>query len=289
MIDLHSHTWLSDGHLGPAQLIARAESVGVRHLAITDHDCIAAHTQIQSGAVSVPQSMDIISGVEISTVWENQEIHIIGLLVETENSNLNQLLESQQERRRDRAGAIDKKLQRAGICGLSAYLSEQPCQAVGRNHVADFLISQSVVSSKQQAFTRYLAKRGNAYVSASWCTIDEAVAAITAAGGVAVLAHPDRYPLSKPKFKRLVDEFCAAGGEAIEVSYSNLNPDVLKNLAVICHEKSLWASVGSDFHSPDNTWMEMGRIRRLPEICRDRAIWLHPRWARLARPVEAQT
>ena len=181
MIDLHSHTWLSDGHLGPAQLIARAESVGVRHLAITDHDCIAAHTQIQSGAVSVPQSMDIISGVEISTVWENQEIHIIGLLVETENSNLNQLLESQQERRRDRAGAIDKKLQRAGICGLSAYLSEQPCQAVGRNHVADFLISQSVVSSKQQAFTRYLAKRGNAYVSASWCTIDEAVAAIAAA------------------------------------------------------------------------------------------------------------
>lgn len=289
MIDLHSHTWLSDGQLSPAQLIARAESVGVRHLAITDHDCTAAHTQIQSGAISVPPTMDIISGVEISTVWENQEIHIIGLLVETENAILDQLLERQQARRRDRAEAIGKKLERAGICGLSTYLRELPCQAVGRNHVADFLINQSVVNSKQQAFTRYLAKRGNAYVSASWCTIDEAITAIAAAGGVAVLAHPDRYPLSKPKFKRLVDEFCAAGGEAIEVSYSNLNPDVLKNLAVICAEKSLWASVGSDFHSPESTWMEMGRIRRLPEVCRDRAIWLHPRWSRLARPVEAQT
>lgn len=157
---------------------------------------------------------------------------------------------------------------------------------MGRLHIADFLVSQGKVSSKQQAFSKYLAKNGKAYVSAQWCSVGEAVTAIIDSGGVAAIAHPDRYTLSRPRFNRLIDEFVEAGGNGIEVSYSNLNPDVLANLARISREKSLWATAGSDFHSPHHHWMDLGKIRRLPEQCTEQAIWHHPRWQVFARPVE---
>jgi 3',5'-nucleoside bisphosphate phosphatase len=286
MIDLHTHTSFSDGDLSPQQLIDRATQSGIRALAITDHDCIDAHQMIAAGIVQPPAEMDIIPGVEISTRWDNQEIHILGLCINSHNAALTDLLLQQQERRRSRAQAMAMKLERTGVCGLLKYLDTLPCKAVGRNHVADFLIGQAVVTSKQQAFSKFLAKHGRAYVAADWCSIADAAKAINEAGGIAVLAHPDRYTLSKPKFRRLLDEFCATGGQGLEVSYSNLNIDVLQNLAKICAERKLWASAGSDFHSPTHSWMDLGRIRQLPPICREQAIWHHPAWLNYARPVD---
>ncbi|ALO45869.1 PHP domain-containing protein [Pseudohongiella spirulinae] len=286
MFDLHSHTSLSDGELSPQNLIIRAHSAGLQCLAITDHDCIDAHLQIERGQITVPESLDIIPGTEISTGWENQEIHILGLLINQHDQPLRSLLQEQQQRRRERAAQIGKKLERAGICGLEHHLNILACAAPGRLHIADFLLKQGKVTSKQQAFSKYLAKKGKAYVSAQWCSIGEAVAAIRHAGGVAAIAHPDRYTLSRPRFNRLIDEFVEAGGNGIEVSYSNLNPDILSNLARISREKSLWATAGSDFHSPQHHWMDLGRIRRLPEQCAEQAIWHHPRWQIFARPVE---
>jgi 3',5'-nucleoside bisphosphate phosphatase len=286
MLDLHSHTSLSDGELSPQSLLNRALGAALQCLAITDHDCIDAHLQIKNGQISPPDSLDIIPGTEISTRWENQEIHILGLLIDRDDQPLQSLLLAQQQRRRERAAQIGKKLERAGVCGLDHHLENLPCSAVGRAHIADFLVHQGKVGSKQQAFSKYLAKNGKAYVSAQWCSVGEAVAAITQAGGVAAIAHPDRYSLSRPRFNRLIDEFIEAGGNGIEVSYSNLNPDILANLARISREKSLWATAGSDFHSPHHHWMDLGRIRRLPELCAELAIWRHPRWQEFARPVE---
>ncbi|HBN15445.1 MAG: PHP domain-containing protein [Pseudomonadota bacterium] len=285
MIDLHSHTRFSDGHLDTAALLQRASSLGIQQLAITDHDCVDAHLQIASGAVDVPDQLDIIPGTEISTRWDNQEVHVLGLMVDINNATLSELLAQQQQRRQERAAKIGIQLERAGHCGLQTWLQSLGCTAVSRVHVAEFLVQQGVVKSKQQAFSKYLARRGRAYVPAEWCSISEAVEAIQAAGGVAALAHPDRYPLSRPKFRRLIDEFVDAGGDALEVSYSNLNQDMLKNLSVIAAERKLWATVGSDFHSPKHTWMDLGKIRRLPEICRDQGIWRHPKWTQFARPV----
>lgn len=285
MFDLHSHTSLSDGELAPQSLLDRAHSSGLQCLAITDHDCIEAHLQIKSGRITPSDALDVIPGTEISTRWENQEIHILGLLIDRDDQALQSLLSAQQQHRRERAAQIGKKLERAGICGLERHLDTLECAAVGRVHIADFLVAQGKVSSKQQAFSKYLAKKGKAYVSAQWCSVGEAVAAITQAGGVAAIAHPDRYTLSRPRFNRLIDEFIEAGGNGIEVSYSNLNPDILSNLARISHEKSLWATAGSDFHSPHHHWMDLGRIRRLPAQCEEQAIWYHPRWQVFARPV----
>lgn len=276
MIDLHSHTWFSDGLLSPHGLMGRAAELGIKQLAITDHDSVAAHRAI--AVQDIPGGMHLIAGVELSTLWDNREIHIVGLFIDIEDKPLNELLLRQQDKRRQRAMAIGIKLEKAGITGLTDYLAELPCEAISRNHVADFLIARGHASSKQQAFSKHLGKRGRYHSQADWCSINEAVTAIRAASGIAVVAHPDRYKLNRVKLRRLLTEFTEAGGDALEVSYSNLHPDKMKNLADLCCELDMWASVGSDFHTPHTTWMDLGRVRKLPAHCEDRALWLHPRW-----------
>lgn len=276
MIDLHSHTWFSDGLLSPQALLQRADELGIRQLAITDHDSVAAHRSL--AARDIPAALQLITGVEISTLWDNREIHIVGVFIDIDNAALNDLLQRQQTKRRQRALDIGVKLEKAGITGLEDYLATQPCEAVSRNHIADFLIAGGHATGKQQAFSKHLGKRGRFHSAADWCSVSEAVMAIRAAGGIAVVAHPDRYKLNRIKLRRLLAEFSEAGGDALEVSYSNLHPDKMKNLADLCCELEMWASVGSDFHTPHTTWMDLGRVRKLPAHCEDRALWLHPRW-----------
>jgi len=278
MIDLHSHTYLSDGELSPEDLLARARQLGIRQLAITDHDSIAAY-RILGQSPADPENPALLPGVEISANWEGREIHIVGLLFDLENPVLNQLLQRQQQHRRERAEDIGRQLEKAGITGLKSYLAELPCESVGRSHIAEFLVKTGKVGSKQQAFAKYLGKGGRLQTSVPWCSVNEAVEAIGTAGGISVLAHPDRYQFNRARLRRLLTEFAACGGDALEVSYSNLNPQKLDLLAALAMETGLWASVGSDFHTPQNTWMDLGRIRQLPAVCAQRAIWYHPRWS----------
>ena len=276
MIDLHSHTWLSDGELSPAALVERAQQRGVRQLAITDHDSIAAHREL--ALQQLPSDLELLSGVEISANWEGREIHIVGLLIDLDDSGLNPLLTRQQQHRRERAADIGLQLERAGITGLASYLEQLPCESVGRSHIAGFLVESGHVGSKQQAFSKYLGKRGKLQTSVPWCSMEEAVSTLRAAGGISVLAHPDRYAFNRARLRRLLMEFAACGGDALEVSYSNLHPEKLAMLGALALETGLWASVGSDFHTPENSWMDLGRIRQLPPACAEKAIWYHPRW-----------
>lgn len=275
MIDLHSHTWLSDGELSPQQLIERAVSLGIQQLAITDHDSIGAHQLL---APFRHESLQLLSGVEISTQWEGREVHIVGILFDLGNTDLQRLLTRQQALRRERAEDIARQLDKAGMTGLMEYLNKLPCESLGRTHVASFMVDAGYVGSKQTAFSKYLGKRGRIQTSIPWCEVAEAVACIRAAGGLSILAHPDRYDFNRVKLRRLLAEFAGAGGDAVEVSYSNLHPEKLKALAERTIEAGLFASVGSDFHTPSNAWMDLGRIRQLPANCASRAIWYHPRW-----------
>lgn len=266
---------MSDGELSPQQLIARAISLGIQQLAITDHDSIAAHRML---APFRHDALQLLSGVEISTQWEGKEVHIVGILFDLDNPGLGELLRRQQILRRTRAEDIALQLDKAGITGLIDYLNNLPCESLGRTHIASFLVETGHVGSKQAAFSKYLGKRGRIQTSIPWCEVSEAVEIIRAAGGLSILAHPDRYDFNRVKLRRLLAEFAEAGGDAVEVSYSNLHPEKLKALADRTIEAGLWASVGSDFHTPSNAWMDLGRIRQLPANCASRAIWYHPRW-----------
>lgn len=287
LADLHSHTWFSDGSLSPEVLLARAAANQLTHLAITDHDTTAAFEQIEPAWIA--PELTLIAGVEISSLWERQEIHVVGIGIDCHNAVLQSLLSVQQTLRRERAAEMDMRLQKAGITGLQDYLQGLPCTAVGRNHVAQFLIDKGIARSKDHAFKNFLGDRGKYGATAKWCSIGAAIEAIRAAGGIAILAHPNRYKISNLALRRLVSEFKAAQGQGIEVSYSNLDPDKMDHLATLCLTNDLWASTGSDFHTPTNHWMDLGKFRFLPARCADKAIWLHPEWPGYGSHIQAGT
>jgi len=283
MIDLHSHTWLSDGDLAPEELCARALALGIRQLAITDHDTIGAHHQLRHFS---NVNLQLITGVEISTNWDGREVHVVGLLLDIDDPGLKSLLRHQQCLRKIRAENIADQMQRAGISGLHDYLKQLPSESVGRSHIASFLVDGGYVGSKQLAFNKYLGKKGKFQASIPWCDLQQATSIVRQAGGLSVLAHPDRYDFNSARLKRLMATFAEAGGDAVEVSYSNLHPEKMSALAQQTLQAGLWASVGSDFHTPSNSWMDLGRIRQLPAGCAERAIWYHPRW-NIALPANA--
>ncbi len=262
--DLHSHTTASDGLLTPAELVERAVEMRVGVLAITDHDTTAGLDEAEQAIIKRALPLKLIHGVEISTLWENHEIHIVGLGVDKENVVFKALLEAQTTRRRARAEEIALRLAKHRIPGaLEGAQRLAGNAAITRGHFARFLVEQGVVSSLAQVFKKYLAKGKIGYVPSSWCTIDEAINAIHQAGGQAVLAHPARYGLSTKWLKRLLEYYQQAGGDAMEVAQCQQAPNERKVLANYATEYQLLSSQGSDFHQPC-PWLELGRNLWLP-------------------------
>lgn len=272
--DLHCHSHFSDGKQSPSFLLQRAIENQLSHLALTDHDCIDGLEFLQDNA----RDIRIINGVELSCLWNTMEIHIVGLFIDPGNGDIKKLLASQQVQREKRAQAIDTELQKLGISGLMPYLQSLPCTAFTRSHIADFLVQEKICKNKQKAFKTYLGKRGKVYVPASCCSLNEGVTAILKASGIAVVAHPGRYSLSKTKLASLLDDFKACGGEAIEGSYSNIDPATKTYLSRLAEEKSLYLSVGSDFHDAAATWTDIGKFPALDQQAKKNAIWTHPKW-----------
>ncbi len=273
-VDLHCHSYYSDGKQSPEFLVQRAVENQVTHLALTDHDCIDGLLHL--GAVN--SGITIINGLELSCIWNNLELHVVGLLFDIKNKDIRELLASQQAQRELRARAIDKKLRKLDVYGLISYLQGLPCSAYTRSHIADFLVQENICKSRQKAFKTYLGRQGKIYVAASCCSLAAGIAGIKAAGGIAVLAHPGRYSLSKKKLNLLLEDFKSCGGEAMEGSYSNIDPTTKACLSKLAEEKSLYVSAGSDFHDSAATWTDIGKFPALDQQAKKNAIWLHPKW-----------
>ena len=273
-LDLHCHSYYSDGKHSPEFLLQLARENQISHLAITDHDCCLAFELHRDGI----NDIKLIAGVEISCSWEGREIHIVGLCIDVTNPELCHLLSSQLQQRRLRMQEMDSHLQARGTGGLWQYLEDLPCIAYTRSHAADFLVLQNICKTRQKAFKSYLGRKGYIYAEPSWCTMDAAVQAIVAAGGIAVLAHPGRYPFTARKLETLIDAFVVSGGEALETSYSNIQPEVKKLLTELAISKKLYCSVGSDFHDASASWTTLGRFPQLDATAKKNAIWSHPKW-----------
>ncbi|HCT99649.1 MAG TPA: hypothetical protein DF614_06210 [Methylococcaceae bacterium] len=135
---------------------------------------------------------------------------------------------------------------------------------ITRTHFADFLVARCLVDSQQEAFDRYLGDGKVAFVATTWTPFETAIHAILAAGGVAVLAHPLRYKLTATRMKKLLAAFKTAGGQAMEVVTGRYNADEMRILGNYATQFALAGSLGSDFHSPANQWIELGRLAPLP-------------------------
>ncbi|MCL6745501.1 RNase AM [Kosakonia sp. R1.Fl] len=262
--DLHSHTTASDGLLSPEQLVHRAVEMRVGTLAITDHDTTDAIPAARTEIVRAGLDLQLISGVEISTVWENHEIHIVGLNIDIDHPTLRTFLQAQSERRVQRAKLIAERLEKAHIPGAweGAQRLAQGAN-VTRGHFARFLVEQGKANNIADVFKKYLARGKTGYVPPQWCTIEQTIDVIHHSGGTAVMAHPGRYNLSAKWLKRLLAYFAQCGGEAMEVAQCQQAPNERTQLAAYARQFGLLASQGSDFHQPC-PWIELGRKLWLP-------------------------
>ena len=264
--DLHSHSTASDGSLSPTALVERAIEQGVDVLALTDHDGTEGIHEAQLAARDT--NLTLIPGVEISVTWGGTTIHIVGLNVDIEHSALQHGLQSMRDYRIGRAEEIAKRLDKAGIPdaleGAKKYASEI---MLGRLHFAKFLVEYDYAKDISDVFKRYLVRNKPGYVPGQWASLSDAVSWITAAGGQAVIAHPARYKITATKLRRLITDFKEAGGVGFEVVSGRQHPEEVKNLVRLTEQFGLLASCGSDFHTPDNTWVELGHLATMPKLC----------------------
>lgn len=261
--DLHCHSTASDGALAPADVVRRAHGQGVTALALTDHDTTAGLSEAAQAAEAC--GIRFIPGIELSAIYANQCLHIIGLNIDAEQPVLIEGLANQQILREQRALKMAEKLQKKGIGG--AY--DAVTQAAGngeitRSHFADFLVAHGYVATQQDAFDRYLSKGKPAFVPTQWASLEEVVSWINAAGGVAVLAHPLRYNLSFKWMNKALTAFKQLGGQGVEVVTGRASVDDIRLSLQFVKKHQLLASVGSDFHTPENQWVELGRLAALP-------------------------
>ena len=263
-IDLHSHTYYSDGQLSPKELIDRAHNMQVDVLAITDHDTVAGIPEALDYQAKQKRQMQILPGVEISTSWHNFDIHILGLHVDHTNSEFLQRLERQAQERDERAQRMSDKLAKIGIENVLA--DAKVLAGVGqltRAHFARVLVSRGEAKDFDGVFKKYLGKGKKAHVKPQWISMADAVQWIQDAGGLAVLAHPGHYDMSTKWLRRLVADFALGGGDGMEVTHSHLSQEKKTLLAELAQEHTLRASAGSDFHYP-NRWTELGKNLSLP-------------------------
>ena len=263
-VDLHSHTTASDGELSPAALLARASERDVAVLAITDHDTVAGLEA--AAAASAQHGIELVPGVEISAQAGKQTVHVLGLWVDVASASLNDFLDRQRAVRERRAEQIDQRLQHAGIQGALAGARRLANGAVlSRPHFARFLLESGHCENLQQAYKRWLGRGKVADVACKWPALEQVVELIHCAGGLAVLAHPDKYHLTQTRLRGLLEQFKASGGDGLELVSGNQPQHVTNQLLRLAQRYELACSLGSDFHSTAQHWADLGVAGELPE------------------------
>ncbi|PID55040.1 MAG: phosphatase [Gammaproteobacteria bacterium] len=249
LVDLHTHTTASDGALSPVELIERAEKAAVRHLAITDHDTVSGYQAARAWCSANDCELNLWSGVEYSCQSHGATIHVVGLGMDCEHPAMLAGLSVLAGAREARCEVIAERLAKKGIEGaLVGARAHADGAQIGRPHFAKFLVADGHVPDETAAFKHYLGAGKLGDVKAFWPELDQVIEWIVAAGGVAVLAHPLKYRFTASKLKRLLAEFVAAGGQAVEVLSGRQSVQDFDRLLRLAREFKLLVSVGSDFH-----------------------------------------
>ncbi|HEX7890539.1 MAG TPA: 3',5'-nucleoside bisphosphate phosphatase [Ramlibacter sp.] len=262
--DLHCHSVVSDGTLEPEVLAARAAANGVELWALTDHDEIGGQRRAAEAAHA--HGMQYLTGTEISVTFAHETVHIVGLGFDAEDPQMHRGLQQTRGGRGNRALDIAAGLAQAGI--PNAY--EGALKFVGnpdlisRTHFARHLVESGVCKDTGDVFRRFLTEGKPGYVPHRWASLKDAVRWITDAGGLAVIAHPARYRFTANEEYALFTEFKAHGGRGVEVVTGSHTAAEATKYAATAREFDLAASRGSDFHSPDESHTDLGRLPPLP-------------------------
>lgn len=263
--DLHCHSTVSDGLLAPAALAQRAKANGVELWALTDHDEIGGLAEARAEAAAL--GLGFVDGVEISVSWdEDQTVHIVGLGFDAGYAPLVDGLAQVRSGRDSRALRMAAELDKVGIHGAYAGALKYAGNPalISRSHFARYIVELGHAKDVKSVFDYWLAQGKPGYVTHPWATLADALGWIHAAGGVAVIAHPGRYRLSKAQMHEMFVAFKALGGQGIEVISGSHGAEEMQECARIAREFGFLASRASDFHGPGESWIDLGKLPPLP-------------------------
>jgi predicted metal-dependent phosphoesterase TrpH len=257
--DLHVHTTHSDGACSPCEVVVAAARVGLRALAITDHDTVSAI------AVARPETaqwgIELIAGVELTCQHEGREFHILGHFIRDDYPDLIAGMASLRDGRGVRIEAMAEKLRTLGLSiDLDFIRRVFPRASLGRRHLADYLTMTRQVGSTREAFARFLGDGCSACMDKPRLETSLAIALIKGAGGVAALAHPP-HDLREARLRELADQ----GLDAIEVNGSGFSSNKRRRLRIWAGDLGLVGIAGSDFHAADRPGRWVGAIITPPE------------------------
>ena len=262
--DLHCHSVVSDGTLTPESLAARAHNNGVELWALTDHDEIGG--QHRAAAAAKALGMGYLTGTEISITFAGKTVHIVGLGFDADDPSMVQGLQQTRGGRGLRAQEMSDSLAAVGIKGAyeGALKYVGNPELISRTHFARYLVEAGVCKETNEVFRKYLTEGKPGFVPHRWATLRDAVTWITAAGGMAIIAHPARYGFTANEEFALFSEFKAHGGQGVEVVTGSHTSAEYVKYADMAREFGLAASRGSDFHSPDESHTDLGTLPYLP-------------------------
>jgi len=246
-------------------VVARAAANGVEVLSLTDHDDTSGLAEARAEAEC--RGLRFVDGVEISVTWRGITVHVVGLRVDARSESLRRGLESIREGRAGRAERIAESLAAAGVpdslAGARRY-AENP-ELISRAHFARYLVEAGRAADVKTVFQRFLVKDRPGYAPHEWASLADAVSWIDASGGLAVVAHPGRYKLTKAEMRELLGEFKDCGGSGIEVVTGSHSPDQYFEFARSAREFGLLASRGSDYHGKGESRADLGKLPGLQD------------------------
>ena len=248
VIDLHTHTSYSDGTDTPAQLINKALAAGISIIGLTDHDSISGW---QEATDALRTGISLVPGAEISCQTpDGISVHILGLLFDSNNSELMSTLEKTRENRHGRMEKIIARINEADIdITMDDVLEQLSAGAtLGRPHLADALVKKGIVASRDEAFTQMLHNNSKYYVSHYSPTPEAAIKLIKAAGGVSVIAHPMASHRGRTISLDTFGSIIQAGLDGIEVDHRDHSPDEKLQLIKLANESNLVMTGASDYH-----------------------------------------
>ena len=263
--DLHCHSVLSDGTLTPEALAERARANGVDLWSLTDHDELGGQQRAQAAAQA--QGMGYLTGVEISVTFIDTTVHIVGLGFDAEDPRIVQGLADTRDGRGPRARAMGEQLAKVGIEGAyeGALRYVGNPRLISRTHFARFLVDSGVCRDTQEVFRRYLTEGKPGFVPHQWAKLGDAVHWVTQSGGIAVIAHPARYRFTPNEEYALFSEFKELGGRGVDVVTGSHSAAEAVKYADTAQEFGLLCSRGSDFHSPEESYTDLGTLPPLPD------------------------
>ena len=269
-VDLHNHSYYSDGVFSPTEVVRLADEADCNLFALTDHDTTDGLAEAKQMADEL--SVNLVSGVEISALWRNMTIHIVGLGIDINNDILQKGLNYNQRLREERAEKIALGLRRAGITDALEKTQElSKTDMITRTHFAQMLIREGYCKDMKSVFRRFLTGKKPGASRVEWRSFDEVVGWIHAAGGLAVIAHPFRYRMTQTKIKNMLIDFKEVLGDGVEVVTATSTDEEITLSNQWAKEYKLLSSCGSDYHGWPNQRIQIGCLRDLSNL--DNAIW----------------